>query len=102
MSIAFLEREAEQQVNRRQVRGREIKTDYMDELFFSEKWHFQKVISVWLNIWKMAELLFLNLHLPPEFAIIIFTSLFIKQRLDNKQRLEAGTRTDTSHLYVEF
>lgn len=76
MRIALLEREAEQQMNKRQVRGREIKTDYMDELISSEKWHFQEVISVWLNIWKMAELLFFNSP-PAEFTIIIFTSLLI-------------------------
>lgn len=86
-------------MNNRQVRGREIKRDYMDELISSEKWHLQKVISVWLNIRKMAEL-FLNLCLSPplEFTIIIFTSLLT----DSKQRLEVDTRTDTSHLYVEF
>lgn len=43
----------------------------------------------------MAEQLFLNLHLAPQiYHYHIYQSL-----IDNMQRLEVDTRTDTSHLW---
>lgn len=89
----------EKQINRRRwVGGSKSKTGYKKEIISSEKWHFQKVISVWLSIWKMEELLFLTLHLTKKFNIIIFANLFF----DSRWRLETSTRTDCFQLYREF
>lgn len=66
----------------------------------------QNRLHEWINFFRemaLSESYWQNCYFwicisPPEFTIIIFASLFT----DNMQGLKVDTRTDISHLYVEF